>query len=320
MIRYFSIEKDKLVPAKDFNLDNITWCDAIRPTDDELIEISQKFKIDLEDLEDCFDETERPRFSFDFIAKYNFILLHCPMSEDLDLEQEQVTYPIGFFLTEGKKIITIQPITNAGFEKYIESINKRNTPDSFFLTVELIHGLISQMDKIVKKFISNIKEIQKGILHSQRGSDIQKPFQLNNYLIFYNTAMLGNLNTIKSFYNKNKSYIDANVSLFDKFEDMIVDIEQVYSLSSIYRDVLANSLDAFSSVINNNITAIMKILTSLSIIIAIPTLIASVFGMNIYFPGIDVQTPNVIPLGLVLLITALSTIIVWIYFRRAHWL
>ncbi len=320
MIRYFNIENEKLVPAKDFNLDNITWCDAIRPTDDELIEISQKFKIDIEDLEDCFDETERPRFSFDFISKYNFILLQCPVSEELNLEQEQVTYPIGFFLTENKKIITIQPLTNAGFEKYIESINKRNTPDNFFLTVEMFHGLINQIDKIVKKFISNIKEIQKNILHSQKGSDIQKPFQLNNYLIFYNTAMLGNSNSIKSFYNKNKSYIDANVSLFDKFQDMILDIEQVYNLTSIYRDVLANSLDAFSSVINNNITAIMKILTSLSIIIAIPTLIASVFGMNVYFPGVNVGTPNIVPLVIISLITTLSTVIMWIFFRRAHWL
>ena len=320
MIRYFNIDKEKVVPAKDFNLENIIWCDAIRPTDDELIEISQKFKIDIDDLEDCFDENERPRFAFDLISKYNFILLQCPVSEELDINQEQATYPLGLFFTDNKKIITIQPLINTGFEKFVESLNKRIISDNFFLIVEVFHGMISQMDKIVKKFILNIREIQKSILYSQRGSDIQKPFQLNAYLIFYNTAMLGNLNAIKSFYNKNKSYIETNILLFNIFDDMIMDMEQVYNLTSIYRDVLANSLDAFGSVINNNLTTIMKIVASISLILMIPTLIASIFGMNVYFPGIDIQKPNIIPLILILIISILTTFIIWVYFRKVHWL
>ena len=320
MIRCFIIDKEKLIPSKDSNVENITWCDAVRPTEDELMEISQRFNIDIDDLEDCFDETERPRFKVDLILNYSFILLQVPISEELDINQEQTTYPLGFFLTANKKVITIQSIASPGFEKVIETINRHAIFDYFFLIIEIFHGLVNEMDKIVKKFIFYIREIQNSVLHSQKGSDIKKPFQLNSYLIFYNTAMLGNLNSIKSFYNKNKNVIDGNIALFDKYEDMLIDIEQMYNLTSIYRDVLANSLDAFSSVINNNITTIMKIVASISLILSIPTLIASVFGMNVYFPGINILNNDIIPFLLIVIITSLSTALIWVYFRKVKWL
>ena len=320
MIRCFFIDKEKLIPSKDSNVENITWCDAVRPTDDELMEISQRFNIDIDDLEDCFDETERPRFKLDAILNYSFILLQVPISEELDISQEQVTFPLGFFLTANKKLITIQSKANPGLEKVVEIINRHTIFDYLFLIIEIFHGLVNEMDKIVKKFIFNIREIQNSVLHSQKGSDIKKPFQLNSYLIFYNTAMLGNLNSIKSFYNKNKNIIDGNIALFDKFEDMFLDMEQMYNLTSIYRDVLANSLDAFSSVINNNMTMIMKVVASISLILMIPTLIASVFGMNVYFPGISTQSTSVIPLLSIIIISSLSTVLIWAYFRKVKWL
>jgi magnesium transporter len=320
LIRYFCIEKEKLVPTSNINLENITWCDAVRPTDDELMEIAQKFNIDIGDLEDIFDETERPRFNFDLILKNNIMLLQVPISEELDVKQEQPTYPLGLFLTVDKKIITIQPKASSGFEKLIELLNKHKILDYFFLTVEILHGLVNEMDKIVKKFILNIQEIQKRVLSSQKGSDIQKPFQFNSYLIFYSTAMVGNLSAIRSFYSKNKSLIDANIALSDKFEDMVKDMEQVYSLTSIYRSVLSNSLDAFSSVINNNMTMIMKVVASISLILMIPTLVASIFGMNVYFPGISPNDANLTPLLLIVILTTLGTIFTWVYFRRVKWL
>jgi magnesium transporter len=284
------------------------------------MEISQRFNVDIADLEDSLEESERPRYNFDLILNNNFLLLQIPHSEELNINQAQATFPLGIIITQSKKLITIQSLATPGFENIIETIIRRKILDYFFLTIDIFHNLVKQMDKIAEKIVLNIREIQKNIIGFRNISDIQKPFFLNSYLIFYNTAMLGNMNAMKSFYNKNKSLIDSNIPLFDKYSDMVNDMEQVYSLTSIYRDVLSNALDAYASVINNNMTQVMKIVASISLILMIPTLIASFFGMNVYFPLISPNEPNIIPLILILLVSTLPTGLIWWYFRKLNWL
>jgi magnesium transporter len=101
---------------------------------------------------------------------------------------------------------------------------------------------------------------------------------------------------------------------------MITDMEQTYSLTSIYRDVLSNALDAFASVINNNMTKVMKTVASISLILMIPTLIASIFGMNVYFPLINPTERNLIPLIAILIASTIPTFLIWWYFRKLNWL
>jgi hypothetical protein len=91
--------------------------------------------------------------------------------------------------------------------------------------------------------------------------------------------MLGNLSAIKAFIVKNKAFLEQNIIMLERIDDIQTDMSQVCEYTNIYRDLLANSLDAFASVLNNNISDVMKIVGSISLILMIPTLIASFYGI-----------------------------------------
>jgi len=165
----------------------------------------------------------------------------------------------------------------------------------------------------------NIKELQDQILKTQNVGAIQKPFQLNSYVIFFNTAAFGNLNAIRALYHKNKAIFDKNVYLIEHIDEIITDTEQVYNFSSIYRDLLTNTLDAYASVINNNLSRVMKVVGSISLILMIPTMIASYYGMNVFLPGGNIQGDTTI-FFLILIISFAISFLIWIYFRKVNWL
>jgi magnesium transporter len=94
----------------------------------------------------------------------------------------------------------------------------------------------------------------------------------------------------------------------------------VHSISSIYRDLLNNSLDAFSSVINNNLTNVMKIVGSLTLIIAIPTAVFSLFGMNFAFPGGSNIGGDHLPFWIAIISSAVLSLMAWIFAKKHNWL
>lgn len=111
---------------------------------------------------------------------------------------------------------------------------------------------------------------------------------LENSLVYFSTSLTGNdavitrlLQNKANVNNILKSYPDDT----DLLEDVAIDTKQAMEMCSIYRDILSGTMDAYASVISNNLNIVMKVLTSITLIISIPTLIASLFGMNTWVPG-----------------------------------
>jgi magnesium transporter len=319
MIRYFVLDNKKLLPAKEFNYDKITWCDVVKPSEAELIDIVQKFKLNLEDLEDCLDETIRPRFTTDLILGYQMLVLRIARSMDVDMEKAS-TEPIGIVITKDDKIITIHMSVPPYFNEVVEAIQRLQPESNFMIVLDMVHYLVDQLAMTAQKTTMKIRDLEKKILQSHTAKDIHEPFKLNAYFIYFVTSMLGNLNTLRVFSHKHASLKDKDVIAFEKLDDIITDMEQVFQYSSIYRDSLNNILDAYASVINNNLTTVMKIVGSLNLIFGVPTVIASVFGQNLYF-GLPLPDDRQIwPFLLISMVTIFLSM--WLYkrFRKADWL
>src|SRR4030042_2180377 len=284
MIRYYHLEDGKIKPSRGTELNRITWCDALQPTDNEMIEIAQKFNINLDDLEDCMEESERPRYNYDVLLKNNFLILHVVHSAEFDLSQSP-TVPMGIFLTSQGKLLTVHPTLPRHFENMIDILGRQNIKDTYYLLLEIAHFFFDQLDNMAQQLARNVRQMQTRILKSRNVGDIQEPFQVNSYLIMFITSVLGNTNAFKLFYHKNSGYFEKNLELLEKYNDNQTDIEQIYAFTSIIRDVLANSLDAYGGVINNNLSQIMTVVGSISLILMIPTIIASFYGMNVGLPG-----------------------------------
>ncbi len=319
MIRYFVLDNKKLVPAKEFNYDNITWCDVVKPSEAELIDIVQKFKLNLEDLEDCLDETIRPRFTTDLVFGYQMLVLRIAPSMDVDMEKSS-TEPIGIVITKDNKIITIHMSVPPYFNEVVEAVQRLQPENNFMIVLDIVHFLIDQLAMTAQKITLMIRVLEKKILHSHTAKDIHEPFKLNAYFIYFVTSMLGNLNTLRAFNHKHADLKDKDVVAYEKLDDTITDMEQVFQYSSIYRDSLGNILDAYASVINNNLTTVMKIVGSLNLLVSVPTLIASYYGMNVDFGLGSLEEGNLLPfIGIITASVAIS-IFLYLRFRKADWL
>ncbi len=318
MIKFYSIESNQIIPIPELSFEKIVWCDALQPLESELNEISTKFNINLDDLKDCLDETERPRFNYDVLLHNNFLLIRTIQDYELFLNRPPTT-SLGIFITKNGRIVTIRNSLSLNFDNIIETLNRRKIENNWSLILGILHILITQFDKMSQIIANHIKELQDQILKTQNVGAIQKPFQLNSYVIFFNTAALSNLNAIRAFYHKNKVVFDENAYLLENIDDIITDIEQVYSYSSIYRDLLTNTLDAYASVINNNLSMVMKVVGSISLILMIPTMIASYYGMNVFLPGGNIPGDTT-SFFLILIISIAISFLIWIYFRKVNWL
>jgi len=320
MIRYYTLEDGKIKPSKATDLSKIIWCDILQPTDNEMIEIAQKFNINMDDLEDCLEETERPRYNYDYVLKNTSLLLQIIYTIEIDIIHPP-SVPIGLFLTPQGKLITIHDTMPKNYEMLMETLNRKQISDVYFLIIEILHFLVLQLDATTQKLATHIKAMQETIMKSLTVAGIRQPFLTNSYVIFFNTTILADLNAIKTFYTRNQPVFEKNLPLLEKFNDMQADLEQVYSFTSIIRDVLANSLDAYASVINLNLTQIMKVVGSITLILTIPMIIASYYGMNVGLPGgDDPESGNFNTFFLIIVISFALSFIIWWIFRKNKWL
>jgi magnesium transporter len=185
----------------------------------------------------------------------------------------------------------------------------------------MVHFLIDQLAMTAQKTTLKIRELEKKVLQSHSARDIHEPFKLNAYFIYFVTSMLGNLNTLRAFNHKHASLKDKDIVAFEKLDDIITDMDQVFTYSSIYRDSLNNILDAYASVINNNLTTVMKIVGSLTLILTVPGVIASIYGMNVnlWLPGAD-DPLNWLMFPSILVGTVFVCLLLFSRFRKADWL
>lgn len=126
-------------------------------------------------------------------------------------------------------------------------------------------------------------ETQRQIESSHRNTVIMNFLELENSLVYFQTALKADsimVNKISNDphilkHNENKAYL----------EEIMIETEQAMQMAEVYSNILSNTLDAFASLISNNLNIVMKTLTSLTLVFNVPILIASVYGMNVEIPG-----------------------------------
>jgi len=319
MIECYEIFEKKLkkLSSELFSSTQVIWCNLVNPNDFELESISKAHNINLDDLKDCLDITERPIFSFDRILNTQHILIRVIESNEIDLKANtSPTKPLGIFISENNKLITISKF-NLIQEDFFNFASKTEFFSYLQVLFTLLKYLISKCDKLAFKIALKIDEVQEKILKASKVTAISEPFKLNSYIILFNSAMIDDSRVLKSYYNHNKNNFSDSPIINEIIEDLIIDFEQVASYSSILRDLLANAMDAFASVINNNLSQVMKVVGSISLILMIPTLIASYYGMNIELPFANT---GILAFWGIIILSIVLSIFSLIIFRRRNWL
>ncbi|MBD3407572.1 MAG: hypothetical protein GF411_15755 [Candidatus Lokiarchaeota archaeon] len=248
---------------------------GIRPYD--LGRISQKFEIDLEDLQDLQDPDERPRLQIE--DKFTMLVLRVPMNLEIG-GREYSTQPIGLF-TNGRDIVLLQneeiPLRKQRLKRKLKQCT---TPSTIIYNVweQVIHSFEHTLDMIE----ATINSVEDSIMSELYPSEMELFFQLSRDAVFMEAALKANmrvLRRLKRVHSVGRMILDE-----DRLDELRVDLAQQMELSAIYRDLIENAMNAYDSIVNHNLNRVMKTLTSVSLLVSVPTLVASIYGMNVNLP------------------------------------
>lgn len=281
VIRYYTREKRKLVELTE--PDPGCWVHLTPPfAPDELEDFARRFEFDHVFLTDSLDLDERARYERD--EDIRFILINTPVKNQNAQEENEayfITVPIGIILTI-EHVITISAFETPVLDKFLEN-NVRN-----FNPVDEKNFVLQILEQNVYHFLSCLKtlnlrrnRIEKELMHSSRNSDLRQLLAIEKSLVYFVNSL--NANELLKMKMKRTDFLHINgdEDMTELFEDIIIDNSQALSMANVYTNILNGTMDAYSSIISNNLNVVIHRLTIITVVLMVPTLISSFFGMNI---------------------------------------
>ena len=238
------------------------------------------FEIEPEFFRAAMDEEESSHI--DSEDGNTLIILDSPIVAKPDENITYTTVPVGIILTQ-KTVITISMQENPVLTEFASGAVKgvqTNLKTRFVLTIMLrIAGRFLQYLKQIEK-ISNFMEMR--LRKSMKNNELIQLLDIEKSLMYFSASLKANEITLEKIMRGRiiRMYEEDQ----DLLEDVLIEIRQGVDMSNLYLNVLSGTMDAFASVISNNLNIVMKVLTSVTLLISIPTLISGIYGMNTDLP------------------------------------
>ncbi|ESU23705.1 Mg2+/Co2+ transporter [Flavobacterium enshiense DK69] len=252
------------------------WMAIENPTADDRNFLLNELQIPEAFYNDIEDTDERPRIEEE--DGWHLIILRIPYKNN-DSNLPFTTIPLGCIFKEGIFVTVCFHKTELLDDFVVHTQRKNiNIQNHFDLVLKLLLSSSVWYLKYLKQINQRIKLAEDHLEKSIKNEDLQALMQLEKCLVFFITSIKGNdilFHRIKNLKNEREHFDE------DLLEDVDIELKQAQEMSNIYSNILAGMMDAYASVISNNLNVLMKRLTSVSIILMIPTLIASLYGMNV---------------------------------------
>ena len=296
------VEKEQWLPN--------SWVNVECPTPEDIHYLTNQFNVPESFLSDIADTDERPRIEYE--GNWLLTIIRIPVQS-----QEQgipfTTIPLGI-MTNNEIIISVCYYKTELIPDFIRYTRRKEVVvrHKYDLILRLIHSSAVWFLKYLKQINNEVAHAEKALEKSIRNEDLLRLMKLQKTLVYFNTSIRGNevmIGRLKNIF-QDTDYLDMEL-----LEDVIIELKQAYNTVNIYSDILTGTMDAFASIISNNVNAIMKRMTSLSITLMIPTLIASFYGMNV-----DIHLEG-FPYAFIfiILISVILSAGTFIWFRKIKW-
>lgn len=311
MKKFYDISEKNNIQEIDF-FQNDCWINIISPSQDEISWLADNYGIDIDDINSMLDIDEQPRYEKN--KTYIFFIIRTPLKDEYD---ENITYrtrPIGIiFLKNCFVTISLQEnvIIKNIIDNKIKNINifSKNT---FLLTLML------RASKLYLIYLRTLNEettkIEEELKKSIQNHKLFNLLTIDKSLVFFTTALKLNQLLLRSIQKDDIIRLDKEET--ELLKDALTENMQASSIADIYSDVLNGMMDTFASIISNNQNIIMEKLTSISLVLMIPTLIASIYGMNVDLP----LQNHIHSFAIIAVSSACLTIILFIFFKLKKYL
>jgi len=264
------------------------------------VQLAHEEDMPLEFLTAALDPDERARFEVE--DDTTLILLRLPLlnqSENSDIPY--VTRPLAMVFKD-HRLFTICLTENPILDDFLEGKVKNFDPTQHLRVVlQVFYRTAIRYLRYLRELNTRSNLIELELQKSQKNADLIKLLNYEKSLVFFTTSLRSNQIMIDRF-KRTRFFRQAAEEERDLLEDITIDMTQAIEMANIYTTNLSGLMDAFASVISNNLNSVMKTLTQITIILMVPTFVASLYGMNVSLPGQDSPWAFSVLLGICLLL------------------
>ena len=275
MIRIFKTEdgamheKEEMQPG--------CWIALTNPTASEILEIADACQIDPDHLKAPLDEEERSRIEAE--DEYTLILVDIPAIEIRHDQRTYTTIPLGIILTQDI-IVTICTEDTPVLQNFVRSrVKEFSTKKKLRFVYQILYRTAAIYQANLRIIDKRRTEIEERVGSDTDDSDLINLHELESTLVYFATSLRANGVVLDRLtrYKRLEQYPEDKELL----DDVIVENRQAIEMTTIYRDIINGTRELMSSLLDNRLNNVMKYLTSITIVMAIPTVISGIYGMNV---------------------------------------
>ena len=283
MLKIYStdVETNQLQEIKEFKKGS--WINLVNPSENEIKKVCESINIQEDFIRDALDYEEKARIDSEEDDNTILFVLDVPIIEKGEDNDIYTTMPLGMIVVRDDFFITVSLRKN----KVIEDFEKRKIKN--FQTYKKTRFIFQIFYLNASYYLTYLKQINKEteiaeyiLKNSMKNKELLKLLSLEKGLVYFATSLKSNEMVMEKTMRGKivKLYEDDE----DILEDAIIENRQAIEMAQIYTNILNGTMDAYASIISNNLNGVMKFLTSITIVLAIPTMISSFWGMNVKLP------------------------------------
>lgn len=309
MIKMYRTDMLTNKTSKTTEFEKGTWINMVAPTEQEIRLVCENLKIQEDFIRDSLDFEERARIDYEEDDNTTLFIVDVPIIEQDNDNQIRTTMPIGMIVVRDDFFITVSLKENRIIKEIEDSIQKKS-----IITYKKSRMILQIFYKNAEVYLSELKNLdkdkdkaEKELNTSLKNKELLKMLELEKSLVYFTTSLKSNEVVME------KTLRGKIIKLYDEDEDLledaIIENKQAIEMAKIYSDILSGTMDAYASIISNNLNIVMKVLTVITIILSVPTIIGGFWGMNVKVPLESTAFGFYIIVGMTLVITAITYVV-----------
>ncbi len=287
------------------------WVNVVDPSAEEIAFLNEKFDVPMDLINYSLDLDEMARIEREEEDGYTFILLRIPYVQGEGADIPYVSIPLGIILIDGVVITlcryeteVLKPLMNGKYRRL--RTGKRYRFVLYIFLEAALHYLA-----YLRAINRAVDAVEEKLQKSTRNREVLELLKYQKSLTYFATALRSNEVMMERVQRMRLFHQYEEDS--DLLEDVLTENQQAIQMTSIATEILSSMMDAFASIISNNLNTVMKVLAALTIVLNVPILVASVYGMNIPLPFQEHPRAFLVVMGMALFLTIAST---YVFYQR----
>jgi magnesium transporter len=287
------------------------WVNVLPPLkQEEFDDLSEQLDIPIDFLKDSLDIDERSRY--DVYDNVKLIVIKTPTENNSFNESDAyyITIPICIILTHNQ-IITVNSFENEAIKKFLNSFQNRHPDKKNMMVLKIFEKIATTFQEYLKEINLRRNLVEQKLYDANRNEELLQLMRIQKSFVYFITALRSNELLMMKLIRTNVLQLTEDEK--DFLGDLVIETSQALEMANTYTNILNSTLDAYASIISNNQNEVLKRLTTLTIFVSVPVLIASIYGMNVPIPYKDSPYAFWAPVILSLIILG---VVIYNYYKR----